>query len=63
MQQNEHPKGKTLTLITLIIAAETIYMLPFVLVRVFRPTLLDLFGISNTELKSLPGFSPHALRF
>ena len=50
MQHKEHPKGKTLTLITLIIAAETIYMLPFVLPRVFRPTLLDLFGISNTEL-------------
>jgi len=43
-------KGKTLTLITLIIATETIYMLPFVLVRVFRPTLLNLFEISNTEL-------------
>ena len=50
MQHKEHSKGKTSTLITLIIAAETIYMLPFVLVRVFRPTLLELFGISNTEL-------------
>ncbi len=50
MQNQNQAKGKTLTLITLIIAAETIYMLPFVLVRVFRPTLLDLFGISNIEL-------------
>jgi nitrate/nitrite transporter NarK len=50
MQNQKQGKGKTLTLITLIVAAETIYMLPFVLARVFRPTLLDLFEISNTEL-------------
>jgi nitrate/nitrite transporter NarK len=50
MQNQKQAKGKTLTLITLIIAAESIFFLPFVLARVFRPTLLDLFGISNTEL-------------
>lgn len=43
-------KGRTITLFTLIIAGEAIFFLPFVLARVFRPTLLDLFAISNTEL-------------
>jgi MFS family permease len=43
-------KGRTITLVTLVIAGETIFFLPFVLARVFRPTLLGLFGISNTEL-------------
>lgn len=39
-----------ITLIILIIATETIYFLPFVLARIFRPTLLEFFQISNTEL-------------
>ena len=43
-------KGRTITLVTLIIAGETVFFLPFVLARVFRPTLLDVFQISNTEL-------------
>ena len=38
------------TLVALIIAGEAIFFLPFVLARIFRPTLLDVFGISNTEL-------------
>jgi len=42
--------GRTITLFTLIIAGEAIFFLPFVLARVFRPTLLDFFQISNTEL-------------
>lgn len=50
MQLEKAPKGKPITLITLIIAGEAVFFLPFVLARVFRPTLLDLFGISNTEL-------------
>jgi MFS family permease len=50
MQLEKRAKGKTITLITLIIAGESIFFLPFVLARVFRPTLLDLFHISNTEL-------------
>ena len=50
MQPEKHTRGKTITLITLIVAGEAIFFLPFVLARVFRPTLLDLFGISNTEL-------------
>ena len=50
MLQEKQAKGKAVTLITLIIAGESIFFLPFVLARVFRPTLLDLFAISNTEL-------------
>jgi len=41
---------RALTLFILIIAGETIFFLPFVLARIFRPTLLELFEISNTEL-------------
>lgn len=40
------------TLLVLIIAGETIFFLPFVLARIFRPSLLELFEISNTELGS-----------
>jgi len=43
-------KGRTITLVALIIAGEAIFFLPFVIARVFRPTLLDFFQISNTEL-------------
>ncbi len=34
----------------MIIAGETIFFLPFVLVRIFRPTFLDTFGITNLQL-------------
>lgn len=35
---------------SLILAGETIFFLPFVLARVFRPTLLEVFQINNFEL-------------
>ncbi|MGB1016055.1 MAG: MFS transporter [Nannocystaceae bacterium] len=35
---------------TLIFAGEAIFCLPFVLPRVFRPTMLDVFGLTNIEL-------------
>ncbi|MCG8701203.1 MAG: MFS transporter [Bacteroidales bacterium] len=41
---------RTFWLISLIIAGETIFFLPFVIARIFRPTLLHVFDISNTEL-------------
>ena len=41
---------RTITLVSLIIAGEAIFFLPFVLARIFRPTLLVVFDISNTEL-------------
>ncbi len=50
MGSNNRETGRSITLITLIIATEVIFFLPFVLARIFRPTLLALFDISNTEL-------------
>ena len=37
-----------LTLI--ILAAESIFFLPYVLSRIFRPTVLEVFNINNVEL-------------
>lgn len=50
MHGNTGEKRRTITLLTLIVAGETIFFLPFVLARIFRPTLLDVFQISNSEL-------------
>lgn len=41
---------RALVLVALIAAGEAVFLLPFVLARVFRPTLLDVFEITNTEL-------------
>ncbi|MDX1477131.1 MAG: MFS transporter [Saprospiraceae bacterium] len=35
---------------SLIIAGEAIFILPFVFARIFRPTMLDVFGLTNFEL-------------
>jgi nitrate/nitrite transporter NarK len=37
-------------LLALIVAGESIFFLPFVLPRVFRPTILEVFGLTNYEL-------------
>lgn len=37
-------------MLALILAGEAIYALPFHVTRFFRPTVLDVFGLSNTEL-------------
>ena len=37
-------------MLTLVVAGEAIFMLPFVLARVFRPTLLAVFEITNLQL-------------
>lgn len=34
----------------LILAGEAVFILPFVLTRVFRPTILEVFKLSNLEL-------------
>jgi MFS family permease len=39
-----------LSLLVLITAGETIFFLPFVLARIFRPTLLEVFGFTNLDL-------------
>ncbi len=50
MSEAQKQEKRTVTLITLIIAGEAIFFLPFVLARIFRPTILVVFDISNTEL-------------
>ncbi len=37
-------------IILLILAGEAVFILPFVLARVFRPTVLEVFNITNTEI-------------
>ncbi|MEO1234704.1 MAG: MFS transporter, partial [Myxococcota bacterium] len=37
-------------MLALVFAGEAIFLLPFVLVRIFRPTVLDVLGIDNTQL-------------
>ena len=39
-----------LTIAALIIAGESVFLLPFVMARVFRPTLLEVFDLTNLEL-------------
>jgi MFS family permease len=39
-----------IALTALVIAGETIFLLPFVLSRIFRPTFLDIFNITNLQL-------------
>ncbi|WP_299227953.1 nitrate/nitrite transporter [uncultured Psychroserpens sp.] len=39
-------------MILLILAAEAIFILPFVLQRIFRPTFLETFAINNTQIGS-----------
>lgn len=41
---------KTLIFASLMVAGEAIYLLPFVLVRIFRPTILSVFEINNLQL-------------
>ncbi|MBC2839819.1 nitrate/nitrite transporter [Robiginitalea sp. SC105] len=46
-----HPKkAPWYYLLILILAGESVFILPFVLSRVFRPTVLEAFGLSNVEL-------------
>lgn len=48
--QTDPGNRKMTTLVALILAGEAIFFLPFVLARIFRPTLLAVFEISNTQL-------------
>lgn len=41
---------RMLVMATLIVAGETVFLLPFVVPRIFRPTVLDVFGLNNLEL-------------
>lgn len=48
--EREPTLRRSLSLLALIAAGETIFFLPFVLARVFRPTMLEVFGLTNFEL-------------
>ena len=42
--------GRSIAMFALILAGEAIFFLPFVLPRIFRPTLLDVFDLTNLQL-------------
>ncbi|QFU76867.1 MFS transporter [Halioglobus maricola] len=44
-----------MALVALIIAGEAVFSLPFHVVRFFRPTVLDVFGITNLEIGQAQG--------
>lgn len=48
-----NPSKRIFQLLLLILAGESIFFLPFVLARVFRPTFLAVFEITNLELGTL----------
>ncbi|GJM29413.1 MAG: MFS transporter [Cyclobacteriaceae bacterium] len=41
---------KGIVILVLIIAGETVFLLPFVVARIFRPTFLDVFELTNLQL-------------
>ena len=49
----ELEKGSFLSISLLILSGELIFLLPYVLARVFRPTFLEVFNLTNLELGSL----------
>tara|TARA_B110000444_G_scaffold261042_1_gene310686 strand:- start:915 stop:2180 length:1266 start_codon:yes stop_codon:yes gene_type:complete len=53
MQSQKIKKGSFLSITLLILSGEFVYMLPYVLARVFRPTFLEVFDLTNFELGSL----------
>jgi MFS family permease len=50
MQQETTQKQPIYVIILLILAAEAVFILPFVLQRIFRPTFLETFAINNEDL-------------
>ena len=41
---------RTISMLALILSGEAVFFLPFVLVRVFRPTVLEVFEVTNLQL-------------
>ena len=52
LSQSQH---RFLYMIGLILAGEAIYTLPFHIARFFRPTMLEVFGLTATELGAAQG--------
>jgi sugar phosphate permease len=50
MAMTQSRARRVLYMLALVIAGEAIFGLPFAIARVFRPTLLDVFGITNLQL-------------
>lgn len=50
MNQQSNKSARIFRIILLILAGESIFILPFVLARIFRPTFLDVFQLNNTQL-------------
>ncbi|WP_353777767.1 MFS transporter [Winogradskyella sp. 3972H.M.0a.05] len=50
MQQKDSNKQSIFVIILLILAAEAVFILPFVLQRIFRPTFLETFAVNNEQL-------------
>lgn len=50
MSSSKSSKQSPLYIILLILAGEAVFILPFVLARVFRATVLEVFNITNTEI-------------
>lgn len=41
---------RALVILTLMVAGEGVFLLPFILARIFRPALLDVLGLTNVQL-------------
>jgi uncharacterized membrane protein len=41
---------RAMFMVALIVSGETIFLLPFVTSRIFRPTVLDVFELTNLQL-------------
>ncbi len=50
MQKDASQKQPIYVIILLILAAEAVFILPFVLQRIFRPTFLEVFSINNEDI-------------
>ena len=50
MHSPHSPRRRIISLSVIVVSGEAIFLLPFVVPRVFRPTLLDVFQITNLEL-------------
>jgi nitrate/nitrite transporter NarK len=55
MKSSPTQAHRGLTLLALIAAGEAVFFLPFLLARVFRPTVLEVFNLSNLELGTAYG--------
>ena len=50
MSQTQQSTSQWYRILLLILAGESIFILPFVLARIFRPTVLDVFQLNNFQL-------------